>query len=355
MRRMKINNELFSKTSPPKYPKTFCRHSMFSLEILCILLFFFSNYIFSQEIQRPASQIKKWGYVNSNSFEKFPPQYISRIQRDYDIICITGLLLRGTGQLRFENELMNKITKSKISKDPEKPVIYPMIGISSVKDGITLLSSENSRLKSIESIIKFLNTYNFKGVHIDFEGLPEDYSRPFGAYLKELKTQLSAQNIHLSIAIFPPLDFSDINKDFHNPEHLSPYVDSVVLMAYDYHNPKTDPGCITGEKWAENNIEELKKFLKPEQIWLGIPSYGYEWIKSQKTARVVSSREAQLLKAGNPHQRETLGCTQINRKDGNKESIIYYSDLELREKLLKIAGKHNLIGTALWRLGLEDE
>lgn len=327
----------------------------FSISSLGILLLFYSFSLFSQETTNNPSTIKRWGYVYSNSFEKFPPQYIARIQRDYDIICITGLLLRGSGQLRFENELLNKITKSNISKDPIKPIIYPMIGISSVKDGITLLSSESSRLKSIENLSKFLTTYGFKGVHLDFEGLPEDYSRPYAAYLKELKTQLNSKSIHLSIALFPPLDFSDINKDFHNPEHLSPFVDSVVLMAYDYHNSKTDPGCVTGEKWAENNIVELKKFLKPEQIWLGIPSYGYEWSKTLKSARVVSSREAQLLKTQNPHQKDILGCTQMTRKEGNKESVLFYADVELREKLIKLAEKHNLIGSALWRLGLEDE
>ncbi len=329
-----------------------------TIKLLVFFVIFF-NYSFhipilSEEVnpQTPKG-FKKWGYVYSNSFEKFPNQYINRIQKDYDIICITGLLLRGTGQLRFENEFMNKLIKSGLSND--KILIYPMVGISSVKEGITILSSEGARLKSIENILKFLKTYNFQGVHLDFEGLPDDYARPYASFLKEMKEKLKTNNIHLSISLFPPLECNDPNKGFHNPSILSSTVDSVVLMAYDYHNSKTEQGCVTGETWAENNIIEVKKFFKPEEIWLGIPSYGYEWSGMLKTPRVVSSREAQLLKSQFPHSKEPLGCIKISKKESGKESFIFYSDIDLRNGLSKLAEKHNLIGTALWRIGLEDE
>ncbi|NBU98836.1 MAG: hypothetical protein EBS19_11610, partial [Spirochaetia bacterium] len=205
------------------------------------------------------------------------------------------------------------------------------------------------------NILKFLKAYNFQGVHLDFEGLPEDYARPFASFLKELKEKLTTNNIHLSISLFPPLEFNDPNKGFHNPSILTSSVDSVVLMAYDYHNTKTDQGCVTGETWAENNIIEVKKYFKPEEIWLGIPSYGYEWSGALKSPRVVSSREAQLLKNQFPHSKEPLGCIKISKKDGGKEGFIFYADIELRNGLTKLAEKHNLIGTALWRIGLEDE
>ncbi len=312
------------------------------------------NPIFSEEIPTStAKSFKKWGYVYSNSFEKFPNQYINRLQKDFDILCITGLLLRGTGQLRFENEFMNKLIKSGLNT--EKVIIYPMVGISSVKEGITILSSEGARVKSIENILKFLKAYNFQGVHLDFEGLPEDYARPYASFLKELKEKLNSNNIHLSISLFPPLEFNDPNKGFHNPSILTSSVDSVVLMAYDYHNTKTEQGCVTGETWAENNIIEVKKYFKAEEIWLGIPSYGYEWSGALKSPRVVSSREAQLLKNQFPHLKEPLGCTKISKKENGKESFIFYADIDLRNGLTKLAEKYNLLGTALWRIGLEDE
>lgn len=299
-------------------------------------------------------KFKKWGYVHSNSFEKFPQSYINRMEREYDILCITGLLLRGTGQLRFENELINKISKAGIGKNGEKPRIIPMIGLSSIKDGITLLGSESSKNKSIDNINKFLISYRFKTVHIDFEGLPEDYAKSYAEYLKTLKIQLTHSGIELSIAIYPPLDFPDPNSGFHDPQLLSNNVDSIVLMAYDLHNTKTDSGCVTSETWSEKNLQEILKFFPPEKVWLGVPSYGYEWSNILKTPRVISSREANLLKKQNSFSRDSTGCIKIISKDGNRESVIFYADEELRNNLEKLSQKYNLIGTAMWRIGLED-
>ena len=331
-------------------------HNILFVFFLILSQFYPLSYVFPQDLQTKSPKPpQKWGYVYSNSFEKFPQSYVNRILKDYDVICITGLLLRGTGQLRFENEFINKITQAGIRKNPDKPIIYPMIGLSSVKDGISLLNSDNSRKKSIDNIIKFLTAYNFKGVHIDFEGLPEDYARAFSLYLKDLKTELQQVNLILSMAIFPQLEFKDTNKGFHNPSFLSQSVDMIVIMMYDYHNTKTEQGCTTGELWAENNIVEIQKNFSSEKIWLGIPAYGYEWSNALKTPRVVSAREAHILKNQNPFTRDPNGCIKITVKEGGRESIIFYSDEQLRSNLNKLAEKYSLSGTALWRLGLEED
>lgn len=304
--------------------------------------------------QEAGGKLKNWGYVYSNSFEKFPQTYMNRMEREYDVLCITGLLLRGSGQLRFENEFLNKISKAGIGKNPEKPLIVPMIGLSSVKDGITLLTSESSRNKSIENITKFLSSYRFKSVHLDFEGLPQDYAKAYSEYLKSLKEQLSKLEIELSIALFPPLEFPDPNGSFHDPAILKDNVDSVVLMAYDLSNQKTEPGCVTSVQWAEKNLIEILKYFPSEKVWLGIPSYGYEWSNYLKTPRVVSSREANLLKKQNSFNKDDSGCIKISIKDGAKEGTIFYADQELRISLQNIADKLKIKGTALWRIGLED-
>ncbi|MCB1177599.1 MAG: hypothetical protein KDK36_08490, partial [Leptospiraceae bacterium] len=75
-----------------------------------------------KEDDKNTGKPKKWAYVYSNSFEKFSENYIKRIQTQYDVICVTGLMLRGTGQLRFQKELINKLDKAKIKyRDEEEP------------------------------------------------------------------------------------------------------------------------------------------------------------------------------------------------------------------------------------------
>jgi spore germination protein YaaH len=297
---------------------------------------------------------RRWGYVYSNSFENFSKDYITRLTRNYDILCVTGLLLRGTGQIRFTNELINKLEKAGLRNGKNKPIIYPMLSLSSIKDGINFFNNENARQKSLEYIIAFLKENNFQGIHLDFEGLPQEYARPMGNYLKDLKELLNAEGMKLSFAIFPQLDYGD-ERLLHKPEYIAPNVDEVTLMAYDFHNTKTPAGCVTSEKWATKNLEEILKQFKPDQIWLGVPAYGYEWYINSKQTNVVSAREADTLMKVYPFSREESGCIKITKKERGKESLIYFSDSTLRERLEKIAAKFNVNGVAVWRLGLEED
>ena len=333
--------------------------------MLSILFFSFCS-LNSEEVTDPIekttsesvvtdSSPKKWGYVYSNSFQKFPENYKKFILEDYDILCITGLLFRGTGQLRFENEFINKLQNAGISTNSEKPIIYPMVALSSTKDGIQLLTNENSRTKSIENLKSFLKRYGFKGVHLDFENIPIDYASHLGEYLGELKKEINEDDIKLSFALFPQIDIPIQLRSFHKIELIAPNVDEIVFMAYDYHNLKTEEGCVSDKSWAENNIIEITKFISPSSLYLGIPSYGYEWYENSKRIAVISAREAERFKQTFPSERDESGCLKINKKKGKKVSKIYYSDKEFRKSLEELVGKYNLSGSAIWRLGLEEQ
>ncbi|MDX1959010.1 MAG: glycosyl hydrolase family 18 protein [Leptospiraceae bacterium] len=336
--------------------------------LLYILLVFFAPIGIPSEEKKPTTDAdkkpktekkelkpgKKWGYVYSNSFEKFHPDYITRIQREYDVLCVTGLLLRGNGQIRFINELMNKLQKAGINHKKNKPIVYPMISLSTVKDGVNFFSNDSARQKSIENINNFLKEHEFTGIHLDFEGLPQEFAKPLAAYLKSLKEELNKNGFKLSFALFPQIDFGD-ERLFHKPDLIAKAVDEIVLMAYDYHNTKTPAGCVSNDVWAKKNLEEILKHFKPDQIWLGIPAYGYEWFVGSKRVSVLSARDGYELIRLFPFSREEKGCLKISRKEKNKESFIYFADSELRASLDEQRNEFGLLGTAIWRLGMEED
>ncbi len=297
---------------------------------------------------------KKWAYVYSNSLEKFSRNYIKKIQENYDVLCVTGLMLRGTGVLRFENELINKLQKAEIDYKASKPLIYPMVTFSSIKDGINLLTRENPRAKSIDNLINFLKRHQFKGLHLDFEGLPAEYSKDLGIYLSELKKALSENEMKLTFALFPQVEFSD-DRLFHKMENIAPNVDEVVLMAYDYKNTKTDPGCVSPPEWVKKNIQEVLKQFSPDKVWVGLASYGYEWNADQKRVSVVSAREGEVLLSKYPFEKDKSSCVKITKKEGNSQSVIYYSNRETRKEVIEKIKNFSVLGTALWRLGLEED
>lgn len=331
---------------------------LFYIFFLFISLFTFSlvSQSESKEIPKPINPKNQWGYIVSSSLQKFSPDYLESISKSYEILCINGLELNGKGQLRYTSQFTDKISKSGLkSKDVTRATIYPMIIVSSIRDGIELLNSDKSKRKATELILEFLQEQGFKGVHLDIEYLPTEYDLKLVDFLNELKSALSEKKIKLTFAVFPQIDFPANTSKLHNVEKLVSAVDEVVLMSYDYHNKKTEAGCVTSLEWTKKNLTHLLKFFKPEQVWLGIPAYGYEWVLDSKKVNIISSRDGQYYEKKWDGTRESSGCLKILREEKKKTSMIFLADEETRNKMKEIADEFKIRGTAIWRLGLEEK
>ena len=126
-----------------------------------------------KEIPKQINPKNQWGYIVSSSLQKFSPDYLDSISKSYEILCINGLELNGKGQLRYTSQFTDKISKSGLkSKDAARAIIYPMIIVSSIRDGIELLNSDKSKRKATDLIVDFLQEQDLKGVHLDIEYLP---------------------------------------------------------------------------------------------------------------------------------------------------------------------------------------
>ncbi len=324
------------------------------------LILYINPYVFAQseskEIPKPIDPKNKWGYILSSSLQKFSPDYLDSISKSYEILCVNGLELNGKGQLRYTSQFTDKISKSGLnSKDSTRAVIYPMIIVSSIRDGVELLNSPKSKRRATELIVEFLQEQGFKGVHLDIEYLPPEYDLKLVDFLNELKTALAEKKLRLTFAIFPQIDFPANTSKLHNIEKIASAVDEVVLMSYDYHNKKTEAGCVTSLEWTKKNIIHLLKFFKPEQVWLGMPAYGYEWVLDSKKVNIISSRDGQFYEKKWDGTREPSGCLKILREEKKKTSMIFLADEETRNKMKEITDELKIRGTAIWRLGLEEK
>ena len=194
-----------------------------------------------------------------------------------------------------------------------------------------------------------------KGVHLDIEYLPPEFDLKLVDFLNELRTALREKKMKLTFAVFPQIDFPANTSKLHNVEKLASAVDEVVLMSYDYHNKKTEAGCVTSLEWTKKNITHLLKYFKLEQVWLGMPSYGYEWVLDSKKVNIISSRDGQIYEKKWEGTRENSGCLKILREEKKKTSMIFLADQETRNKMKEIAEEFKIRGTAIWRLGLEEK
>lgn len=290
--------------------------------------------------------LEEWMYIYHPTLKD--PYILKQIEK-YDILSFTGYKIDAQGNiLKFIN-IENIEYKLKNKK------VYPLISLRSTKEGKILLRNLSNRKNAINNILNLIQKDIFKGVHIDFEYLTKEDAPNFKDFLKELQISLHQLNKTLTVAIFPPIWEMPYN-EFHDLSLLHPYIDEIVLMTYDQHNPRTKPGPIAEYNWVEKNIKETLKYFKSSQVFLGIPLYGYEWeLKTNHYKIVDNSYFLKILKRNNFIQKESsvLYGTKIQYRDKNGLKILYYPDPNFRELLKQLALTYQLKGIAYWRAGFE--
>jgi len=271
------------------------------------------------------SRIKKWGYLlHSATFDK---RIIQNELNRYNIISFTGFKIDKNGSIVVHG----KPFPIKIMEDAKiKNIFYPLITFTDVHSGKQVLERDNLRQIAAKNIRDLLDKRNFTGVHFDFEYFPPSYSARLVLFLTNLRKEIG--NRKITMAVFPSVDFPEKWSAFHDLKAISPHLDEIVIMCYDLHRSDTGPGPVTDREWARKNIKAALKFMKPEKIWLGIPSYGYIWSGGAKGIPISAKKGVEIAR--------TKGCTRhasgnvlINYSEGGRSYTIFFSDIHMRSML----------------------
>lgn len=322
------------------------------LLVLFLPLFCLNHYCSDKEKTVPHPHEKqnafhRWIYLLGTA--TYSERYLNRALTGFDYIVVTGFMFTGDGRLHQKIPL-HKLQSLRALARHRGITIYPLLSLKSVSDGMTLLTNNRTRAEAIENLNKLVTRYQFGGIHIDFEYLNPRYAVHLATFLKELHSAMPG--ITLSMALFPQVDFPARYSGFHNIEVIGPHLDEMVLMCYDYHRPGTKAGPVTDIQWAEKNILKVLQHMKPSQIWLGIPAYGYAWDEQNRTTVITARRGVILAEryGGTRHKSGTLYF--VWPRKGNVQ--VYLSDAITRQRMDELARRYSLKGTALWRLGFEE-
>lgn len=235
--------------------------------------------------------------------------------------------------------------------------------------------------KMLQSVKPVMNKYGFSELNLDIEQVSEaspEARLQFTKFVKAIKNNLDPELIKsLSIDITGSSLIKKTN--LVNPFAIAPYVDKIIIMAYDYHYggsyvtgavaPGTGAGIIA-EFDTVSAIEKALAKLPPEKIILGIPNYGYEWETISDlprsatipgTSLVISNQRAEKLLLDNPDFQpefdETDKETYLiypDKKTGTYHQA-YFPDERATQYKVDLAKKYGLAGLAVWALGYEGE
>ncbi len=242
------------------------------------------------------------------------------------------------------------------------------------------LRNETARAAFIKDLERIVGTKMLSGINIDIEynGLVDEaLQADLTSLIQDTRTLLTKQDPPLSLSIATYSDAGDLQR-VTNLKTLAPYVDHVIMMAYDFHrskSPNAGPNSpIYGKstnRWSEDIMSDLQKYLQsvpPEKIVLGVPFYGYAWSVEDannpnaftlpKTGESVPYKNIlEILKRpGLERHWDSDALSPYLRYTANGQTkILYYDDEDSLRYKRTLVNQAGLGGVAIWALGYEDD
>jgi len=297
-------------------------------------------------------------YLNSAGTTTDPLPSLEKYGADMDTFSPLWYHVRADGSLQSEvqPQAVSIARKYKLK-------IVPLINLVSNQDAI--LTNATSRSNAVDNLVKEIQTNNWDGVNIDFEFIPTgqkdfSYDRPLlTEFIKDLDQKLKPLRKEMDMSVLPHYGVSADVSSIYDYSHLAPYLDHVTLMTYDKSQESSPPGPVAPFSWVEQNITTaMKQGFKPEQICLGVATYGYNWPAGQsggfseptKTIMQKASTLGVPVKWSSQYQEPFYYYTD---SEGNQREVWFENSATLKQKI-DLAKKYRLYGICIWRLGFED-
>lgn len=213
-----------------------------------------------------------------------------------------------------------------------------------------ILNNPAKTKRLIDDVAKLLTAYNFAGINVDFEELDEKNNEVLTNFEKNLYTVLHDKGFLVTQNVSP------FNEDY-NYKELAKYNDYIFLMAYDQHSESTKPGPVCSQKWIEAAVDRLATKVSPSKIVLNIAAFGYDWEKKGTTVPITYQEALTTARESDAVINFDNDTYNLNYKyyDG-KDSIheVHFTDAATNFNSIRFATEYGLAGTAVWRLGSED-
>lgn len=209
----------------------------------------------------------------------------------------------------------------------------------------------------IDHLVLLLKQNGFAGINIDFEELTTEDNSFFVQFERKLRSRFQKDSLLLTTDI-------PMNNDSYDLKALGEVNDYVVAMAYDEHSDGSGPGPISGQKWIEKSMDEVTAMIPPEKVILGVAGYGARWnnghfdesVSFGDVMNVVNESGGNITFDDNSYNLHYAYST-VDEDDTSQfvRHDIWFTDAATIFNVLRFSDDFPLAGTALWRLGSEDE
>ncbi|WAH38392.1 glycosyl hydrolase family 18 protein [Alicyclobacillus dauci] len=220
----------------------------------------------------------------------------------------------------------------------------------------SVMSNQTTRQQLESNIVAAIERDGDDGVNIDFEFMPSDQRQNFVTFLQDLHNALSAQGKTLSVdlpaVVDPTKESWNAGYDF---GAIVAAVDKVILMAYDFSYPTSQPGAIAPLWWVNESVQYAVSQMPPQEVILGLDAYAYDWSSGPAEAYSDKTAENYAAQNGITPQWDVLDQAPYYSYTTNGVThTVYYETVQSLTPRVNLAEQYGLGGISVWHAGLED-
>ena len=194
------------------------------------------------------------------------------------------------------------------------------------------------------------------GLVVDFEEVPDGTQPRFRDFVQEMAAALHQKKLKLMVT----LPAADSSYDY---AFLAKQSDAIILMNYDQHWANSKPGPIAAQDWFQRNLDVTLRKAPRDKVIVAIANYAYDWPEHRRGAAATPAEsisfEEAVVTAQESGATVEFDSDLLNphfnyADDEDHTRHVWMLDAVAAYNQIHACSRAGVRGTALWRLGSED-
>ena len=222
-----------------------------------------------------------------------------------------------------------------------------------------VLNDPAAQQRTIQELLTTIREKGYGGLDVDFEYLNGQDALPYVRFIGQLHSLLSPMGMPVLTALAPKTFAAQPGTLYEGHDYalLGQATDGVLLMTYEWGYTYGPPMAVAPIRNVRQVVEYALTEIPPEKIWLGVPTYGYDWtLPYEKGSRATSLSGPRALELAVSYRTairydETAQAPWFPYTDENgRQHEVWFEDARSIRAKLALTAEYDLSGVGYWNL-----